>query len=254
MGGGIYTLMHGGLIQQLRLDKVSHNLANANTIGFKEDRLYQLFQVPDLVKGPAPGGFQRTVAVSPVGSYTRFDQGALKATGNPLDMALEGPGFFVVQTPAGPRYTRQGNFTLNDQGVLVTQGGYPVMGEGGRITFDDEAFNIENNSNLHNLFVDAEGNLMVGEDQLGKLRIVDFENAAGLKKGPQGLFQDAGAGEQPAPETTVTQGMLEFSNVAVVEAMVEMIEATRGYESYQKAIQAQDDADSLAINDVGGQG
>jgi flagellar basal-body rod protein FlgG len=247
--------MHGGLIQQLRMDKVSHNLANVDTIGFKEDRLHQLFAVPDLVKGPSPGGFERTLAVSPVASYTHFDQGALTATGNPLDMAIEGPGFFVVQTPQGPRYTRQGDFSLNEQGVLITQSGHPVMGQGGEITLDDDAFTLDGDNGRHNLFVDGLGNLSVGADQIGTLRIVEFENLQGLKKAGDGLFQSVGAGERPAAETTqVAQGMLEGSNVTVVEMMAEMIEALRGYQSYQKAIQAQDDADSLAINDVGGQG
>ena len=254
MGGGIYTLMHGGLIQQLRMEKVSHNLANASTVGFKEDRLNQLFEVPDLVKGPSPGGFNRTLAVSPVSSYTRFDQGGLTATGNPLDLALEGPGFFAIQTPQGVRYTRQGNFTLNEEGVMVTQQGHPVLGQGGEISFGSDAFELDNLTSFNNLAVDEEGNLSVGEDQIATLRIVEFNDPQSLKKTGDGLFESRGGREGPAEESRVAQGMLEASNVVVVEMMAEMIEAMRGYESYQKAIRAQDDADAMAINDVGGQG
>jgi flagellar basal-body rod protein FlgG len=171
-----------------------------------------------------------------------FSQGAIQTTGNPLDVAINGDGFFSIQTPDGVQYTRQGSFTLNTEGVLVTQDGYPVMGEGGEIALEEGTVEI-----------DMQGTLYVDGDEVGRLQITDFPNAGSLKKTGNGRFiptDPALQGRQPE-DTIVRQGHLESANVNPVSAMTEMIETSRAFEAYQKVIQSTDEATAKSINDVG---
>jgi flagellar basal-body rod protein FlgG len=181
-------------------------------------------------------------------SYTDFSTGSVKNTGNDFDLALIGKGFFCVQKPDGVHYTRKGDFTLNADGVLVTRNGWPVMGEGGEITVK----NKENPHQLKKFGVDEEGNVSVDGKQVGKLRIVDFNQPYKLRKMGDTLFKPAD-NSPPAQETEdvkVSQGFVEQSNVDVVKMMTEMIEVLRGYESYQKVIRTADEANARAINEV----
>jgi flagellar basal-body rod protein FlgF len=254
MSGDIYIAAAGALACEKRLQIISNNLANANTVGFKMDRGY-FKQVETADPAPQAGGnaanleSQAHLFWSSFNVYTDHSSGPLKKTGNDFDLALEGGGFFCVRTPNGVHYTRKGDFTLNAEGVLVTGNGWPVLGEGGEIS----VMSSENPNQYAKFAVDEQGNVSVDGKQVDTLRIVDIGERKRLTKAGDTLFKPpaAGPGEAKAENFRVSQGFIELSNVDAVKMMTEMIEVLRGYESYQKVIQAADDADSKAINQVG---
>lgn len=245
MSGGMYLAAAGALVQQLRLEVLSNNVANINTIGYKGDR--SIFQIPEetesqVFETPIEGIQSLSPYAPPFSTVIDFSQGAIRQTGNSLDVAINGKGFFSIQTPDGVQYTRQGSFTLDTEGVLVTQDGYPVMGEGGAITLEEGSVEI-----------DMEGAVYVDGDEIGRLQIIDFPNVDGLKKAGNGRFialDTAMPGSRPE-NTVLRQGHVESANVNPVRAMTEMIETSRAFEAYQKVIQSTDEATSKSINDVG---
>ena len=255
MSGSIYMAASGALAYEKRLQIISNNLANANTVGYKMDNGH--FRVFDLAENENPT-FNEPPELNTSNAplfwmqfdmHTDFSGGSLKSTGNDLDLALIGDGFFCVQTPDGVAYTRKGSLTLDANGLLVTQDGWPVLGEGGEITVDGQ----ENQQTHKRLSVDEEGNISVDGKQVDSLRIVDFPKPYSLTKIGDTLFQPAAAaaGETKAEDVKVSQGFVELSNVDAVKMMTEMIEVLRGYESYQKVIRSVDEANAKAINDVG---
>jgi flagellar basal-body rod protein FlgF len=254
MSGDIYIAAAGALACEKRLEIISNNLANANTVGFKMDQGYFAQVDPNDPTLPTAGNApnlssQADLFWSNFNVYTDHSNGPLKKTGNDFDLALQGDGFFCVQTPDGVQYTRQGDFTLNADGVLVTRNGWPVLGESGEITVTSNA-----NPNQYEKFaVDEQGNVSVDGQQVDTLRIVNIAELNRLSKAGDTLFKPpaAGAAEVGAENFKVSQGFIEMSNVDAVKMMTEMIEVLRGYESYQKVIQAADDANSKAINQVG---
>ena len=255
MSGDMYLAASGALAYEKRLQLISNNLANANTVGFKMDCAhfngYDPGQLP-LPTEPEDAGLAASRAPlfwMQLNTYTDYSAGPLKPTGNDFDLALTGKGFFCVQTPAGVCYTRKGDFTLNSDGVLVTRNGWPVLGEGGEITIDGS----QNPQQYARFAVDAQGNISVDGKQIGTLRIVDFPQPQELTKAGDTLFKPPAGGmpEIPAENFSVSQGFIEQSNVDSVKMLTEMIEVLRGYESYQKVIKTADDANSKAINEVG---
>lgn len=248
MSSAIYAAAAGAMLNQRRLEILSNNLANVNSIGFKKDLAsLRIAETPkDVAESMRSLSLNNQMPTAPIWvqleSRTVFEQGQLKITANPLDLALEGKGFFAVETPAGTRYTRKGNFTRSAEGDLVTSEGYPVLGEGGPIRIDGRTFSV-----------DEEGNVSVDNAEVDRLRIVNFNNSKQLRKIGDNLFAtvsqtDAG---QPAESVTVSQGFVELSNVDAVRTMTDMIDVLRGYESYQKVIRAIDESNARAINDVG---
>ncbi len=154
---GIYTAASGMMTQRHRLDVIANNLANIDLTGFKKDLSIQrafpellirrlnddgLYKFPKGYLETAPVVGKLGVGVEENEIYTSFAQGPIKITGNPLDLALTDVGFFVVQTPEGERYTRNGSFTLGREGILVTKDGYPVIGEKGYVYLKDNNFKI----------------------------------------------------------------------------------------------------------------
>jgi flagellar basal-body rod protein FlgF len=257
MTEAIYTAASGAVAYQRRLEVLSNNLANISTAGFKEDRtIFGTYfrgaqdidqkgsQKPPALKELDGMSSYSTSASSPVvkSIQTDFSLGPLKDTGNSLDFALQGKGLFCVQTPQGVRYTRNGEFALNDKNVLVTHGGLPVLGKAGTITVDGK-----------DVVVDEQGNISVDGRQVDAFRIVDFENPALLEKVGDTLFALKDPGVRPTRVETakVIQGHIELSNVDAVRVMTEMVEVLRGYESYQKVIRNIDDVTSKIINEVG---
>jgi len=255
MSGEIYMAAVGALAYEKRLQIISNNLANSNTVGYKQD--HGQFQISDLSAFPDESTqtsvelneSQADLFWNQFSVYTDHSSGSLKNTGNDLDLALVGKGFFCVQTPDGTHYTRKGDFTLNADGILVTRSGLPVLGEGGEISVDSKE-----NPNQHKKFsVDEQGNISVDGNQIGNLRLVDFPHPYNLTKVGEALFKpsDSGLGETPAEDVRVSQGFIELSNVDAVKMMTEMIEVLRGYESYQKIIRSVDEVNSRAINEIG---
>ena len=255
MSGEIYMATIGALAYEKRLQIISNNLANSNTVGYKQD--HGQFKIPD-IKGTTVDPFLNTENIDISQAelfwnnfkvYTDHSNGSLKNTGNDLDMALVGKGFFCVQTPDGIHYTRKGDFTLDGDGTLVTRNGWPVLGESGEIKVDSSG-----NPAQHKKFsVDESGNIYVDGNQADRLRVVDFPQPYNLIKVGETFFKspDNGAGPIPSEKSKVSQGFIELSNVDGVKMMTEMIEVLRGYESYQKIIRSIDDVNSRAINEIG---
>jgi flagellar basal-body rod protein FlgF len=244
----VSSILSGARAQELRLEVLSNNMANISTVGFKEDRVFRIPSTPSSVGESVPGVSTKDTSIDnlsslPVGTFTNFDQGQLKETGNALDVGLEGEGFFSVQTPHGIQYTRKGNFVLNSDGTLVTQEGYPVQGKrGGEIQISGQE-----------VFVDASGAIIVDGAEVDTLKVVDFQNKKELLKNGDSLYSPINPNDQgsPAEKTLVRQGAIEGSNVDSIKIMTEMIEVMRGYESYQKVLQSLNDTNSKAVNDLG---
>jgi flagellar basal-body rod protein FlgG len=247
MRGEVGSILSGTMSQEMRLEILSNNMANANTVGFKEDRVFRIPETPASVWNNLSADQTKDVPINnisslPVGTFTNFEQGHLKETGNALDMALEGEGFFSVQTSQGMQYTRKGSFALSSNGTLVTQEGYPVLGKGGgQIKISGQQ-----------VVVGPSGAIVVDGVEVGALNIVEFANKTGLLKTGDSLYspqdpKDTGA---PAKKTVVQQRFIEGSNVDPVKMMTEMINVMRGYESYQKVLQSMNEVDTKT-NEVG---
>lgn len=248
MSAEISNLIASAQAREMRLDVLANNIANVNTAGFKEDRIFQIPQTSESIWNNLPAAARQKTTLDNISSlslstFTNFEQGPLKETGNTLDMALEGDGFFAVQTPEGIRYTRKGNFSLNQNGVLVTQDGYPVLSKK----------NGEIQINGQNVSVDSSGAVFVDNANVDSLNIVGFTNKNSLLKIGDSLYSAQNPNDQGAPVTTtqVHQGFIESSNVDSVKAMTEMVDVLRGYESYQKIIQSMNETTTKTVNDVG---
>jgi flagellar basal-body rod protein FlgF len=205
---------------------ITQNIANANTSGYKR-------RVTSFAStlASAQGG-----ASTPSGqTQTDFTQGHLTQTGRNLDLALEGKGFFVVDTPQGQTYTRGGVFNLNAQGQLVDYAGNPVAGENGPIT-------VPRTAGAGSLTVSSTGDVAAGGHKLGKLKIVEFPAGTKLESLGNCCFRaPANADPQISKKTVVHQDCQEASNVSIVEEMVDLIKVTRMYEANAKTITTQDE-------------
>lgn len=254
---GWYTAASGMLAQQRRLDVISNNLANVDTTSFKRDVTVQktfpellLRRMNDdgVIKNPfgasdiAPIIGKLGLGVETNEIFTEFEQGSLKQTSSPSDLALEGKGFFTVETPYGEKYTRNGNFIVGVEGFLMTKEGYPVMGENGRIFLQDQEYKINQDGQIYvRPITDPEAD----STYLDRLKLVEFENDRYLVKNGTSFYLStplsgpAIAAEGPS-RPSITQGFVETSNVNVVNEMVQMIEVNRAYEANQKTIQAAD--------------
>lgn len=248
---GWYIGASGMNAQQNRLDAISNNLANVDTTGYKKDiavsksfpeLLLRRMQDDGVYETPfgsadiAPVIGKIGLGVETNEMFTVFEQGSFKDTESTTDFALQGQGFFSVQTPHGERYTRNGNFIVGKEGFLETKEGYPVLGENGPI-FVGEA----------RIKMNPDGVLYSEEDMqaLDKFKIVRFDNERYLKKIGSSLYENnyvsgdaviATGDERPQ----ILQGYVETSNVNVVNEMIQMIEVNRAYEANQKTIQAED--------------
>lgn len=259
MQDAMYSALFGALTNEHRVNSIANNLANVNTTGYKRDLLafkdtMQRFaheyimepvaSIRDEKFFPDPQHMSRTRIAA---SVTDFQQGGMKVTSAPFDVAISGEGFFKVQSPDGEFFTRNGHFTLNEEGVLVTEQGWPVMSEGGAITIPPGFKNIN---------IAENGRIFADEEEVGQLSFVTVDNPAGLEKQGNNLFrvrQGAEVEEQEADFTRswIAQGFLESANVDPVYEMVNMIEAQRQFEAYQKVMQTSDAIDREANTRVG---
>ncbi len=243
MNSGMYAAVSGDMALMQRMDVITNNLANINTVGFKKDRM-TFSTMLDSVKNPtrSVGTLTSAPVLNDFNVETDFSAGALKNTGNPLDLALDGKGFFVVDTPQGKAYTRQGNFHLDAGGRVITADGFAVQGNSGPITIKGG-----------NVMINEKGEVSVDGQQVATLKVVDFPQPYRLEKIGGAMFVPAGQNmvEQPATGTLVRQETLEDSNVQPLLEMASLIESTRFYESSVKTIQSFDEMANKAANDLG---
>lgn len=255
----LWSAASGMTAQQFSIDTIANNLANVNTTGFKKSRvdfqdlLYQSVRyagTPVSAGAQIPTGIQLGHGVRPVATQKMFSQGTFMQTNNPLDVVIEGDGFFQVLLPDGTiAYTRDGAFKKDGDGRIVTSDGYPLEPE---ILIPEDAVSIN---------IGSDGTVSVlqaGSDQpesVGNIELVRFINPAGLRSMGGNLFTATVASGEPSVGTpglygfgSLAQGYLEMSNVQVVEEMVNMIVAQRAYETNSKAIQASDDMLQTANN------
>jgi flagellar basal-body rod protein FlgF len=229
-----------------QLDVVANNIANVNTTGFKADNsLFEEYLSSSAHEDNFVGSDRRISYVQDRGTFKDFTQGNAEETKNPLDIAIEGSAFLVVQTQAGDRYTRDGGLQLNGQGQLVTSAGNPVLGTGGPIVFQPTD---------HDISITPDGTITVVEgtnrtDSIrGKLQLVNFPDAQKLLKEGFNLYAAGeGGGPQPDAKSVVRQGYLEKSNVNAVAEMSRMMEVSRAYTSISSLLQQESDLHKSAI-------
>ncbi len=243
MNSGMYAAVSGNLAAMQRLDMISNNLANVNTAGFKKDKMSFEGLLAGAINPPAvPQGTTADPILQKENVYIDYSSGPISQTGNPLDLALDGDGFFAINTPDGTAYTRQGNFRLSADGTLVTSDGYPVQGQGG------SAIHLQGNR----IEIDANGVIAVDGTPAGTISMVDFDKPYNLTKTGSTLFVPS---DQQTPRQStaiqVRQGHLEGSNVESISEMVQMIETNRYFEACQRVIRGYDDMAAKAANDLG---
>lgn len=233
MGYGVIDVAKAGYQRITQLDVIANNLANASSPGFKAENFYPgAPDNPTAAQGPIP-------AVSR--AMVDFSQGMFKETGSALDLAIEGEGFFTVQTQTGMQYTRKGSFILNKDNQIVTTGGDFVMGARGPVALPGK-----------NFYVDGAGNVMVNGAVADRLDIVRFKNPQALLRSRDGMFMDqGGAGVEKIARPSVKSRVVEMSNVNVFREMVGMIDVQRSFESYQKIIQTIADMDKISVSRIG---
>ena len=263
MWRGLYTAAAGMITQDNRTSVIANNLANANTTGYKRDRAIDAEFHPMLIrrinddmpikvtdfKGFSLDRRPPAVGTLGLGSFTSevatdHAPGNFMTTGNPLDLAISGEGFFVIDTPQGLRYTRNGNFYRATNGDLVTSNGQAVLSRQGRpINIPEDAERI---------IVTAQGGIYADGMQVDDLGFVEFgpDRRAVLKQGDSLFYPQEGAQPQPATGS-IEQGVLERSNSNVVNEMVELINNYRIYEANSRAVTTQDQMLDHSVNEVG---
>lgn len=256
MRDSTYSALFGAMSNEQRLSLIANNLANANTTGYKKDLVafhdtFQRFAHDYLVDSrsylrdkelwPQPD----VLAKPRLSTQTvDFSQGSLQKTGNPLDLAISGDGFFRVRTADGDFLTRTGSFQLTADGTVITEQGYELLGQGGPLV-------LPNGGDVE---IDANGQVRFRGEEINALDLVTVTNPADLEKVGNNLYrirQGAQATEAPATEARVEQGFLEKANVEVVTEMVNMIEVQRAFETYQKMITGGAEMDKTVTDKVG---
>lgn len=241
---GIYTATSGMLVESMRMDVTSNNLANVDTAGFQRQTAH-IYSFPERPVARVYQGGNRTLGNLGTGAFvegsaTSFAPGSVRTTHNPLDVAIVGAGFFAIETPDGPRYTRDGRFTVNGNGLLTTLDGNLVRGERGSIYVGDGEVLLGEN-----------GEILVNGEEVNKLLLVEFNDRDGLVRRGANLFEaSAEAGQPFRYRATLVPGALEQANVNVVTEMVNLITIQRAYEANQKVVQSYDETLGKLINEV----
>ena len=253
---GLYTAWSGMINEQNRMDVLTHNLANADTTGYKKEGAtsqafkdvlaYKIKDTSEYIN-LAKGIGKANLGVKIGENYTDYSQGAFKVTENTFDLAISGSGFFAVEftDKAGEesiKYTRDGSFTLTKDGDLVTKDGdYVLDDDGDHIRLDP----------TQNVDIDSQGNIMQNGRRVATVGLTDFEDYNYLEHYGENYYQPVEGAEEKDAEAMIRSGYLETSNVQVVSEMVEMISVSRQYESNQKLIQTIDSSLEIAANRLG---
>ena len=238
---GIQIATQGMLPLMEKQDQIANNLSNVNTTGFKQSGLFIKSFQKYLADDQRQPNVNREIKADQV--YIDYSEGSLKQTSNTLDLAIKGTGFFTVMTNEGIQYTRNGNFSLDAEGLLVTSDGSKVLGKDGFIRAEHE----------YPVSINEKGEVVQQGQIKGILKVVDFEKPYGLLRCGESRFKPElplGA-EKVSAGYVVKQGYLEASNVNIIRNMVEMISAYRNYEADQRALMAQDQTLDKAVNLVG---
>jgi flagellar basal-body rod protein FlgG len=275
----MWTSVSGAAAQAQSVDTVANNLANADTVGFKKDAPsfkeylssverertgvdapHMPLKDKDLY--PIDGKDQSHVVID--GTYTNFRPGTLRVTQNPLDVALDGPGFIEVSTPTGPRFTRQGSFKLAADGRLVTSDGNPVLAEApGGLTgaqpvappagqAADAARFINLKDRGSQFSISPSGEIYAGSDLIAKLNVVEFKDLNKLRKVGSAMFENKdNANFKVVDQTQVRQGVIETSNVNPIEEMTNLIKANRLFEHDLKAMKTYGEILQRESTDIG---
>ncbi len=246
---GLYIAASGMETQSKRMDVISNNLANSSTTGFKKDLLISTTSPEVTIISRGGKGYKGSARINAIGPlnyithvdniHTAFTQGQLNATEKTTDLAIRGQGFFVVDTPEGLRYTRDGTFVINGNGFLVDTKGNYLMGENGPIQLTSESFTVTSGG-----FIYENGEL------IDRLNLVNFQNPESLRKIGDNLYETTDQTTAIGFQGEVMQGYLEGSNVSALGEMVDMITATRIYESNQRVVNMLDSTLDKAVNEI----
>jgi flagellar basal-body rod protein FlgF len=238
-----YVGLSRQMVLQREIDVIANNVANVDTTGFKVEAL--MVQSSAQKMGGSSAGSPLNNSVNfpmDAGVVRDFSQGELKRTGGDLDMAIQGEGFFKVQTQNGERYTRDGAFSVDDQGRIVTATGDPVEGDGGDITLDPKKGRPS---------ISADGTVSQQGQVIGKISLVTFSSLSALSKDGGGLFSND-TNLQPQPATgKVRQGVLEQSNVQPIMQITQLIQVSRAYDNISQMMDTTDQLSSSAIDRLG---
>ncbi len=220
------------------LERIANNLANANTVGYRQDRIFTEVLNEEIDDEGGPRSTRK------MEQWADHRSGSMEATGNPLDVALNGEGFFVLTNPdtGATHYTRAGRFVVDADGVLQTPNGLFVEGSSGPIDFPQEAGDVEIRKN---------GDILHNGDLMGTLRVVRFSNPEQLERANDATFLAGDQFSEEIEEPSVIQGQVESSNVNALVAMTELIENSRLFESQQKAMRTIDQYLQRATRELG---
>lgn len=258
---GLYTA-HTGMVNEMkRLDILTNNLANSDTIAYKKEGTTSRTFADELaikIKDTSEYGLAKDLGemslVTHLGQvYTDYSSGSFKVTDVDTDLALEGKGFFAVaftdkQGNVSVKYTRDGNFIVNTEGYLVTKDGNHVLNATGALNQDPSEANFIQVSTLQDIVVDEMGYIYQGDQIVGTIGVAEIDNYDYIEKYGENLYNFLEGGTIMASEAKVRQGMLETSNVNVVNEMVNMITIQRAYEAGQKVITSIDSTLGIAVN------
>ncbi len=239
MAGGAYVALSGLRTRLDQLDRLAADIANVNTAGYKGERV-----ATTKVDRPDFGQvLQTAVDVAAAPGLLDMRNGSFTTTGRDLDVALEGSGFLAIDTPGGTRYTRNGAFTRRADGTLTTEDGMVVQGDNGPIRLASDAGPVS---------IEADGTIRSGDEVAGKLKVVDFDDYTTLTREDSGRLRAGIAARAASPNTQVHGGMLEQSNVSIVERMAQLTEVGRSFEALQRGVSVlMNDIDSRAITELG---
>lgn len=257
---GIFTAASAMLSSTAKMDVIANNLSNCSTTGFKRQGVSfaafpgmllrrindaSLDSTARLLAGLPPVDPRPAVGWLDTGTVTRevvtdWSAGRLKRTDERFDLAVEGEGLFVVDTPRGPLYTRKGEFRLDPDGYLCTSEGFRVLGEDGPIRVSGDEF-----------AVGRDGSVLSGGRVIGRISVVGFLRPEALRREGDSLFDGRGAEPFPVDNPRIAQGFLELPNFEPVREMVDLIEVMRSYESSQRLVRAHDETLAKAVNEVG---
>src|SRR5580658_10168057 len=239
MDNAIYVGLSRQMILERELDITANNLSNVDTVGFKFESMISNddeVTMPTLGQPPTAVNF-----VAGVGVARDFTEGSLVQTGSPLDVAIEGRGFFQINTPAGPRYTRDGRFRVDASGAIVDQDGDQVDG-GGAIVLDPKKGPVA---------ISATGDVSQSGQNVGKITILNFESLSALSKDGNNLLRNDSNLTPTAATASMRQGFLEQSNVDPVRQITRLIEVNRAYDAMSNMLSATDDLSTSAVQRLG---